>query len=159
MATQHLTPADRTARDAQVHHLAAAGHSNRAIGRELGIAHTTVATILRTTPAPARTAPEPAEHTAPAPAAPVEHTTPETSGNTPTPRLLHPLDARTIQDLNCLMDPTTGQLPAGLVRAIRAAADHRRTSMRTTAHRLATTERTSEQPTTGRPPARAHVAP
>lgn len=127
MATTHLTPAERTARDARAHQLAADGLSNRAIGRQLGISHTTVATILRTTPAP--------EHTT---LDTVERTTPATSGNTRAPRLLHPLDPRTIQDLNCLMDPTTGALPAGLVRAIRTAADHRRTSMRTTAHHLAT---------------------
>ncbi|WP_437034519.1 hypothetical protein [Streptomyces sp. enrichment culture] len=141
-----------------------------------------MATILRTTPTPERTTPDPVERTTPAPVAPVERTTPApvapverttpapvapverttpaTSGNTPAPRLLHPLDPRTIQDLNCLMDPATGQLPAGLVRAIRTAADHRRTSMRATAHRLATAERTSEEPpATGRATGRAQVAP
>jgi hypothetical protein len=36
------------------------------------------------------------------------------------------LDTRTVQDLNVLADPVTGALPAPLLRAIRAAADHRR---------------------------------
>ena len=151
MANPNLTPADRAARDAQVHRLAAQHLSHRAIARRVGVHHVTVSRILRTTTAP-DTAPE---HTTTAP----ERTSPATSGNPPAPRLLHPLDPRTIQDLNCIMDPRTGALPAGLVRAIRAAADHRRTSMHTTAHRLATAERTSEQPTTGRATGRAQVAP
>lgn len=131
MATTNLTPADRATRDAEVHHLAAQHLSHRAIARRLGVHHTTVARILRTTTAPP-------EDTTPAPATAPERTTPVASSNPPAPRLLHPLDPRTIQDLNCLMDPRTGQLPAGLVRAIRTAADHRRASMRATAHRLAT---------------------
>ncbi|MFB7461702.1 hypothetical protein [Streptomyces sp. NPDC056188] len=157
MATANPTGADE--RTARVHQLAAEGRSNRSIGRELRIAHTTVARILRTTTAPAapvepaedapaapveRTAPEPAEQaerTTTAPPAPVERTTPAppapTSGNARTPRLLHPLDLRTIQDLNVLMDPRTGALPAPLARIIRAAADHRRTAMQAVAHRYA----------------------
>ncbi|GGW68043.1 helix-turn-helix domain-containing protein [Streptomyces griseoloalbus] len=156
MATTQPTGDDRTAR---VHHLAAQKLSNRAIGRRLGIHHTTVGRILRTTTAPEHTTPQPAERTTPTPAAPMERTTPTASGDTPTPRLLHPLDPAFVQDLNCLMDPRTGALPEPIRRIIRAAADGRRASMRATAHRLATTQRTSEPPTTGRAPARARVAP
>jgi hypothetical protein len=159
MATTHLTPAERTARNARANQLAAAGHSNRAIARELGIAHTTVATILRTTRTPERTTPEPAERTAPEPAVQPERTTAAASGAAPTPRLLHPLDPALIQDLNCLMDPRTGTLPEPIRRILRAAANGRRTSMRTTAHRLTTMERTSEPPASGRAPERAQVAP
>ncbi|WP_053913669.1 hypothetical protein [Streptomyces sp. TP-A0875] len=143
MATTN--PTDTDERTTRVHQLAARRLSHRAIGRELGIAHTTVGRILRTTPAPV-------ERTEDAPPAPVERTTPTpvdqaerttsapptpTSGNPRAPRLLHPLDPRTIQDLNCLMDPRTGALPAPLVRLLRSAADARRTSMRATAHRIA----------------------
>ncbi|MFF8095700.1 hypothetical protein [Streptomyces sp. NPDC016675] len=138
MASTHLTPAERAARDARARQLATEGLSNRAIGRELGIHHVTVANILRAAPTP------------------VVNTTPATSGDTRAPRLLHDLDPRTIQDLNCLMDPTTGELPAPLVRAIRAAADARRTTLRAIARRFADEERTAE---TGRAPVRAQVAP
>lgn len=130
MATTNPTRAEE--RDARVHQLAAKGLSNRAIGRELGIAHTTVARILRTTTAPAA----PPERTRPAPPT-------ATSGKRLAPRLLHPLPPELIQDLNVLADPRTGQLPAPLVRAIRAAADHRRTTMRTRAeHRTTEVEPT-----------------
>lgn len=152
MASSNLTPADRATRDARVHHLAAEGHSNRAIGRQLGIHHTTVSTILRTTTPPV--AP-----TAPAPPATMARTTPATSGNPPAPRLLHPLDPSLIQDLNCLMDPWTGALPAPIRRYLRAAADARRTSMAATAHRIATEHRTTTAPATGRDHPRPQVAP
>ncbi|GHC44398.1 MULTISPECIES: helix-turn-helix domain-containing protein [Streptomyces rochei group] len=156
MARTHLTPAERTARDARIRQLAADDLSHRAIARQVGLHHTTVTRILRTTPAPERTTPEQTERTTPAPAPAPERTTPTTSGNTRTPRLLHDLDPRTIQDLNCLMDPRTGALPAPLVRAIRTAADARRTTLRAIAARFGDEERTAE---TGRAPARAHVAP
>ncbi|MGW2497310.1 hypothetical protein ACWCV2_22775 [Streptomyces pseudogriseolus] len=159
MATTHLTPADRAARDAEVHRLAAQHLSNRAIARRLGIHHVTVGRILSTTTAPERTTASTTERTTPAPDTAPERTTPTTSGDGPAPRLLHPLDPRTIQDLNCLMDPRTGALPAGLVRAIRTAADHRRAAMVATAHRLAAEERTTAPSATGRASGRARVAP
>jgi hypothetical protein len=113
MATTNPTGAlDLAARRATVRQLTDEGHSARAIARRLGIHHKTVARDLAATPAPAE-----APQTAPP--------TP-TSGARPAPRLLHPLDPRTIQDLNVLADPRTGQLPAPLLRTIRAAADHRR---------------------------------
>ncbi|MEU8805042.1 helix-turn-helix domain-containing protein [Streptomyces anthocyanicus] len=149
MATTNPTPAERTARDDRIRQLAADNLSHRAIARQVGVHHTTVARILRTTP-------EPTERTTPAPAAPVERTITLASGETATPRLLHPLDPHTIQDLNCLMDPTTGDLPEPIRRILRAAANARRTTMRTTAHRFAAEERTAE---TGRRPVRAQVAP
>ncbi|MGW2130442.1 helix-turn-helix domain-containing protein [Streptomyces coelicoflavus] len=156
MASTHLTPAERTARDTRIRQLAADGASTRAISRKVGAHHTTVARVLRTTPAPERTTPERAERTTPAPPAPVERTITLTSGATATPRLLHPLDPHTVQDLNCLMDPRTGALPEPIRRILRAAADARRSTMRATAHRYATEERTAE---TGRAPGRAQVAP
>ncbi|MGW3511191.1 hypothetical protein [Streptomyces sp. NPDC000994] len=149
MATTNPTGAEE--RTARVHQLAAEGRSNRFIGRELRIAHTTVARILRTTSAPAVPAkpakdapPAPAERTTPEPAEQAERTTPAppapTSSNARAPRLLHPLDPRTIQDLNVLADPRTGALPAPVVRIIRAAANARRADMRATVHRIAAEE-------------------
>src|SRR5690606_39340504 len=85
-----------------LHHLAAQNLSNRAIGRRLGMHHTTVGRILRTTRAPERTTPEQPERTTPAPATTPERTTPPTSGAAPAPRLLLPLDPDLIQDLNVL---------------------------------------------------------
>ncbi|MFE1070983.1 helix-turn-helix domain-containing protein [Streptomyces sp. NPDC058783] len=137
MASTNLTPADRTTRDARIHQLDADGLSHRAIAREVGVHHTTVSRILRTTPAPEHTTPEPTERTIPAPAAPVERTITLTSGEVRTPRLLHPLDPHTVQDLNCLMDPSTGALPEPIRRILRAAANARRTTLRATAHRYA----------------------
>ncbi|MFK0069741.1 helix-turn-helix domain-containing protein [Streptomyces sp. NPDC091046] len=152
MATTHLTPAERTTRDDRIRQLAADNLSHRAIARQVGVHHTTVARILRTAPEPTeRTTPAPA-----APAAPVERTITLTSGEVRAPRLLHDLDPRTIQDLNCLMDARTGALPEPIRRYLRAAADARRTSLRATAHRFAAEERTAE---TGRAPSRAQVAP
>ncbi|MBZ6258143.1 helix-turn-helix domain-containing protein [Streptomyces olivaceus] len=157
MATTHPTDtADRTTRDARVHQLADDGLSHRAIARQVGIHHTTVSRILRTTPAPARTTPQETERTTPTPAAPAERTVTLTSGVRRAPRLLHDLDPRTIQDLNCLMDSTTGDLPEPIQRYLRAAADARRATMRTTMHRIAADEPTAE---TGRTPVRAQVAP
>jgi hypothetical protein len=95
-------------RRAIVRQLADDGMSNRAIARRLGIHHATVARDLDATSAPQTAPPTP------------------TSGARPAPRLLHDLDPRLIQDINVLADPHTGALPAPLVRAIRAAADHRR---------------------------------
>ncbi|MGC0427626.1 hypothetical protein RKD32_003981 [Streptomyces sp. SAI-195] len=137
MATTHLTPAERTARDARIRQLADDGASARAIAREVGVHHTTVARILRTAPAPEPTTPQPTERTTPAQAAPAERTITLTSGEVRAPRLLHPLDPHTVQDLNCLMDPRTGALPEPIRRILRAAANARRTTMRTTAHRIA----------------------
>ncbi|MGC0205240.1 hypothetical protein [Streptomyces levis] len=87
------------------------------------------------------------EATAPQPAPPAP-----TSGAAPAPRLLHPLDATLVQDLNVLADPLTGALPAPIRRIIRAAADARRASMRATARRLMADD---SAPATGRAPTRA----
>lgn len=156
MATTNPTRAtDRDDRTTRVHHLAAQNLSNRAIARQLGIHHTTVGRILRTTRAPERTTPEQPERTTPAP----ERTTPPTSNNRPAPRLLLPLDPDLIQDLNVLRDPRTGALPAPLRAMLRTAADARRTTMRATVHRIAAEERTTGRPPSGRAPGRAQVAP
>ncbi|MFF0894726.1 helix-turn-helix domain-containing protein [Streptomyces sp. NPDC003278] len=144
MTTTNPTPTTLGARRAAVRHLADVERlSNREIARRLGIHHRTVARDL------AAPAPAPAEETAPdAPDAP-------TSGARIETRLLHPLDPQTIQDLNVLADPRTGALPAGLLRAIHAAAERRRADwQRATERRLA-----EPAPASGRPPARAHVAP
>src|SRR5690606_4240966 len=112
MATTNPTRAtDRDDRTARVHHLAAQNLSNRAIGRRLGMHHTTVGRILRTTRAPERTTPEHPERTTPAPATTPERTTPPTSGAAPAPPLLLPLDPDLIHDLNVLRDPPTAALP------------------------------------------------
>jgi hypothetical protein len=113
--TNPTGPLDRVTRRATVRRLADEGKSNRAIARQLGVGKDTVARDLAATPA------TPAPDTAPQDATPAP-----TSGARPAPRLLHPLDPRLIQDLNVLADPRTGALPAPLLRAIRAAADHRR---------------------------------
>lgn len=156
MATTNPTRAtDRDDRTARVHHLAAQNLSNRAIGRRLGMHHTTVGRILRTTRAPERTTPEQPERTTPAPATTPERTTPPTSGAAPAPRLLLPLDPDLIQDLNVLRDPRTGALPAPLRAMLRTAADARRTTMRATVHRIAAEERTTGRPPSGRAPGRA----
>jgi hypothetical protein len=113
MATTKPTGAmPQAERRRRVRQLAEQHVSNREIARRLGIHHRTVARDLAAPPAPAE-APQTAP---PAP----------TSGARPAPRLLHDLDPRLIQDINVLADPHTGALPAPLVRAIRAAADHRR---------------------------------
>lgn len=138
--TGRLAPAERRRR---VRQLAAEGKSNREIARQLGIHHRTVARDLDAPPAPAE-----APQTAP-PAA--------TSGAPLAPRLLHPLDPALIQDLNCLADPRTGALPEPIRRIIRAAANGRRASMLATVHHIAQEE--ERQPTTGRGPGRAQVAP
>jgi hypothetical protein len=108
-------PLDRATRRATVRRLATEGKSNRAIARQLGVGKDTVARDLAATPAP------PAPGTAPQDATP-----PATSGAPFTPPIVYRLDPRTVQDLNVLADPRTGALPAPLLRAIRAAADHRR---------------------------------
>ena len=105
MATPTLSVAERRARARQLH---TAGYSNRAIGRELGIHHGTVAADLRATPAPPAAPPAP------------------TSGDPGAPRQFFTLTRELIQDLNVLADKRTGELPAPLVRAIHAAADRRR---------------------------------
>ncbi|MFF5790237.1 helix-turn-helix domain-containing protein [Streptomyces sp. NPDC012693] len=105
MATPTLSLTERRARARQLHE---AGHSNRAIGRQLGIHHRTVATDLLATPAPQDTPPAP------------------TSGDPDAPRQLFTLTRELIQDLNVLADKQSGDLPAPLVRAIHAAADRRR---------------------------------
>ena len=145
MATTNPTRAtDRAERTAEVHRLAAQHLSHRAIARRLGIHHTTVGRILSTTTAP-RATDSTTERTTPAPAGAPKRTTAPTSGDGPAPRLLHPLDPRTIQDLNCLMDARTGALPPALVRAIRTAADEQRARMRAVAHRLAAEHRAAQQ--------------
>ncbi|MFH8530475.1 helix-turn-helix domain-containing protein [Streptomyces tendae] len=149
MASTHLTPAERTTRDARIRQLADDGASARSIARQVGVHHTTVARILRTSP-------EPTERTTHAPAPPAERTITLTSGEVRAPRLLHDLDPLTIQDLNCLMDARTGALPEPIRRYLRAAADARRATMRATMHLIAAEERTAE---TGRAPGRAQVAP
>ncbi|MYR46611.1 hypothetical protein [Streptomyces sp. SID5910] len=135
--TQATRPMTRAERTALVHQLAAAGHSHRAVARQTGMHHTTVGRILRTTPAPAERAPEQAERTTPAPSPAPERTITLTSGVVRAPRLLYPLDPTLIQDLNVLTDPRTGALPDPIRRYLRAAANARRTTMRTTAHHLA----------------------
>ncbi|MFE5912073.1 hypothetical protein ACFQ6B_23730 [Streptomyces wedmorensis] len=95
-------------RRATVRQLADDGLSNRAIGRQLGIHHRTVASDLLATPAPADAPPGP------------------TSGDLLTPRLLYPLTPQLVQDLNVLHDPATGELPAPLARAIHEAANRKR---------------------------------
>jgi hypothetical protein len=118
MATTNPTGALPLAeRRATVRRLADENLSHREIARRLGIHHRTVARDLAAPAAP-ETAP-------PAP----------TSGAPRAPRLLYPLDPRTIQDLNVLTDPHTGALPAPLIRAIRAAADHRRAQWHAMAQR------------------------
>ncbi|MFD8216197.1 helix-turn-helix domain-containing protein [Streptomyces sp. NPDC059697] len=110
MATTNPTGAmPQAERRHRVRQLAEQHLSNREIARRLGIHHRTVARDLA----------------APAEAPPIAPPAP-TSGALPAPRLLHDLDPRLIQDINILADPHTGALPAPLVRAIRAAADHRR---------------------------------
>jgi hypothetical protein len=129
MATTHPIDPERTARHAEVRRLADEEQlSNRAIARQLGMHHTTVGRILRTTPAPDA----PPEHTT---TAPTVRTTPVTSGAGPrTSQLVHELDPRLIQDLNVLM-AGSGALPAPLARAIHAAAQHRRAQWRTAMER------------------------
>ncbi|QMP84085.1 helix-turn-helix domain-containing protein [Streptomyces phage Alderaan] len=112
MATPTLSVDERRA---MVHKRHGAGASHRAIGRELGIHHTTVARILRTTPAP-QDAPPALPDAPPAP----------TSNEPRPPAILFNLTRELIQDLNTLADKGTGDLPAPLVRAIHAAADRRR---------------------------------
>ncbi|MFF4962990.1 helix-turn-helix domain-containing protein [Streptomyces sp. NPDC001222] len=127
MATTNPTGAlDLAARCATVRQLADDGMSHRAIARRLGIHHRTVARDFDATPAPAEAPPA-------APAAPPA----PTSGAPSAPRLLHPFDPALIQDLNVLADPRTGALPSPLLRAIHAAADHRRAKMRAAAAHLA----------------------
>jgi hypothetical protein len=132
-----------TERTTRVHHLAATGMSNRAIARELGMHHTTVGRILRTTTAPEPTTPTPAERT-----------TPATSETPRTPWLLRDLEPDLIQDLNILRDPHTGALPAPLRTMLRTAADARRTTILANAQRLADEQ---EQRTTGRGEGRARA--
>jgi len=153
MATTNPTPPDIAERRATVRRLANQGMSNRAIARQLGIHHRTVARDIDATPAPDTTEPAApdAPNTAPQDAPPAP-----TCGAPPAPRLIHTLDPRLIQDLNVLIDRRTGALPAPLARAIRAAADHRRAKMRATAHRISAEEQPARRPDAA-PPAR--VAP
>ncbi|MEU2120016.1 helix-turn-helix domain-containing protein [Streptomyces sp. NPDC016459] len=118
MATPTLTVEERRTR---VHQLHKAGHSNRAIGRELGIHHVTVGRILSATPAPEAAPPAP------------------TSGDAGVPPMHFNLTRELIQDLNVLADKKSGDLPAPLVRAIHAAADRRRAEWMHQLHQLATT--------------------
>jgi hypothetical protein len=129
MATTQPTDPERAARHAEVRRLADEEQlSNRAIARQLGMHHTTVGRILRTTPAPDA----PAERTT---NAPTVRTTPVTSGAGPrTPQLVRELDPRLIQDLNVLM-AGTGALPAPVARVIRAAANERRAAWNAMAQR------------------------
>jgi hypothetical protein len=145
MATTHPTRDTVAARRATVRHLAdTEGLSARAIARRLNIGKDTVRRDL------AATEPTTAPQDAPPPA---------TSGATPAPRLLHPLDPSLVQDLNCLMDPRTGALPDPIRRYLRAAADGRRASMAATARRIVAEERATAAPATGRDHPRPQVAP
>ncbi|WP_329622936.1 helix-turn-helix domain-containing protein [Streptomyces sp. NBC_01255] len=105
MATPTLSVAERRTRARQ---LADDGHSNRAIARQLGIHHRTVARDLELTPAPPAAPPVP------------------TSGDPSAPRILFNLPPTLVQDLNVIADKQSGDLPAPLVRAIHAAADRHR---------------------------------
>jgi hypothetical protein len=138
-------------RTAEVHRLAAQHLSHRAIARRLGIHHTTVGRILRTT-----TAPDAPERTTPeqptAPERTTERTTTVTSNDdrtTTDDTLFHP---RLFNDLCVLINPRTGDLPAPLARIVHQAAEKQRTAWRTAARAARTAE-------TGRAPARAQVAP
>lgn len=143
-------------RTADVHRLAAQHLSHRAIARRLGIHHTTVGRILRTTTAPdAPAAPAPERTTPEQPTAPertTERTTTATSNDdhtTTEDSLFHP---RLFNDLCVLIDARTGDLPAPLARIVHQAAEAQRTAWRTAARAARTTE-------TGRRPDRAQVAP
>lgn len=119
MATTQPTDTQRATRHAEVRRLADEEQlSNRAIARQLGMHHTTVGRILRTTPAPD---------------APAERTTTATSDDdhtTSPDSLLHP---RLFADISTLMDPRTGDLPAPLARVLHRAAEAQRTAWRTAA--------------------------
>ncbi|MFB7029657.1 MULTISPECIES: hypothetical protein [unclassified Streptomyces] len=117
----HTLPAAE--RDARAHQLAADGASHRAIGRALGIHHTTVARILRTTPAP--------------PTAPQDAPPPATSKNAPIPGAMFKLTPQLIRDLNVLANRWTGELPAPLVHAIHAEAEKQRAIWRDRLNQLA----------------------
>ncbi|MGW4602725.1 DUF6884 domain-containing protein [Streptomyces sp. NPDC004532] len=95
----------RAERRARVRHLAAAGHSNRAIARQLRIGKDTVRRDLEATDTP----------------------TPSTAPRVP--RLLYALPAELVQDLNVLADPRTGRYPPGMLAMIRRAADAKREAM------------------------------
>ncbi|MGW2933961.1 helix-turn-helix domain-containing protein [Streptomyces sp. NPDC001156] len=116
MGQRATTPGDRRA---TVRQMADDGHSNRAIARQVGIHHSTVARILRATDEPDAPVDEPQD----APPHP-------TSGAPRAPQLLHALPPWLIQDLNVLTDPRTGRLPAPVARAIHTAAEARRATMR-----------------------------
>ncbi|MFF9284852.1 hypothetical protein [Streptomyces griseosporeus] len=149
MATTNPTGDQRAALHAEVRRLAAEEQlSNRAIARRLGVHHTTVGRILRTTPAPDAPAAAPAERTTPAPPAP-------TSGAARAPRLLYDLDPTLIQDLNVLTDARTGALIAPVRQYLRTAAAYRRAALTAVAHRIAA----EDDPATGRTADRARVAP
>ncbi|MFF1686066.1 hypothetical protein [Streptomyces sp. NPDC058254] len=109
--TETTRPLPVHERRARVRQLADDGLSNRAIARQLDIGKDTVRRDLSATDAPAAQTPAP-----PTP----------TSGATPAPYLVRDLAPDLIQDLNMLISPRTGQLPAPLAHMIRAAADQRR---------------------------------
>lgn len=109
MATPNPTAdAALAERRATVRQLADANHSHRAIARQLGIHHRTVARDLSATATPQPTSDI------------------LTSAEPPAPRQFFTLTRELIQDLNVLADKHTGELPAPLARAIHAAADRRR---------------------------------
>ncbi|MFJ2568160.1 helix-turn-helix domain-containing protein [Streptomyces sp. NPDC087568] len=134
------TPID-VARRATVRQLANGGMSNRAIARQLGVHHNTVARDLAATAepdAPAGEPDEPRHEPEPEPEAPAaapqdEPPTepdepdaappPPTSGAPRAPQLIHELPAWLIQDLNILTDRSTGRLPEPVARAIHTAAE------------------------------------
>ncbi|MEU6649492.1 helix-turn-helix domain-containing protein [Streptomyces sp. NPDC046900] len=116
------TPTDDATR-ATVRQLAAEDMSHRAIAREVGIHHSTVARILRATDEPDAPATAPQDAPPTAPPSP-------TSGAPRAPRLIHELPPWLIQDLNVLIDARTGRLPAPVARAIHTAAEARRATMR-----------------------------
>ncbi|MFJ2733702.1 helix-turn-helix domain-containing protein [Streptomyces sp. NPDC087317] len=141
------TPID-VARRATVRQLANGGMSNRAIARQLGVHHNTVARDLAATAEPDEPADEPDEPrhepepepdepaAAPQDAPPHEpdeprhepdepHAAPPppTSGARRAPQLIHELPGWLIQDLNLLIDRSTGRLPEPVARAIHTAAE------------------------------------
>ncbi|MFJ5150854.1 helix-turn-helix domain-containing protein [Streptomyces sp. NPDC088353] len=137
------TPIDDATR-ATVRQLAGKGMSQRAIGRELGIHHSTVARALRATDEPDEPADEPDEpRHEPQDAPPHEPDEPDTapppptSGAPRTPRLIHDLPGWLVQDLNVLIDPFTGRLDEPVARTIHTAAEQRRATWRANAERRA----------------------
>ncbi|MFE9309498.1 hypothetical protein ACFYM5_17635 [Streptomyces sp. NPDC006706] len=130
------TPIDDATR-ATVRQLAGKGLSQRAIGRQLGIHHSTVARALRATDEPDEPRHEPQDAPPHEPDEPDTAPPPPTSGAPRTPRLIHDLPGWLIQDLNILTDPVTGRLDEPVARTIHTAAEQRRATWRANAERRA----------------------